>query len=199
MFQWELVASGWLRLIADLLQFIVPLILLLFIQQLESVHFRLWKALSISIILFASQQVRYLTLNYVSLIGSQVGINIATTLQSVVYKKVSNSNNYNGVQTLRLTTNSLESQDQKLQELLKHDVKAVQRFFSKLHLIWSPILQLALIFYLFYIILYITALPLVFLTVLLIVANFCSLANTNSSKESGHLRLFEEVLKGKAI
>lgn len=84
-----MIAVGALRLIADFLQFTTPILLYLFILFLDN-NERLWKGISISILLFITLQIRSFMLNYCSMVCEKVGIQVRTTLQTVIYKKVNN-------------------------------------------------------------------------------------------------------------
>jgi hypothetical protein len=87
MFKWELIGSGTLRLIADLLLFVIPFIFYFYIHLFDHTNTHLWKGIRLSIIIVVSMQIRHVILSYCCMIGAQVGNCVQTTLGTVTYKK----------------------------------------------------------------------------------------------------------------
>lgn len=94
MFKWELISTGLLRLVADLLLFTVPFFFYLFVGYLDNEeNEHLWKGIALASLIFVALQLHSFMLNYSSMVAQQVGVQVRATLSTVVYKKVS-SNSY---------------------------------------------------------------------------------------------------------
>jgi ABC-type bacteriocin/lantibiotic exporter with double-glycine peptidase domain len=151
MFKWQLISSGAIKMIADVLQFANPFLLKKLLEFVSDKHAHLWQGLAYALLMFIASEVRSLCVNYyfyimfrfvfqiiATLMFYRMGAKLQVALTAAVYKK-----------TLRLSNSARRERTVgEIVNVMAIDVERFQMITSQIQQYWSSPFQitLALIF-----------------------------------------------------
>lgn len=87
MFRWEFLLASTLKFVSDTLQFASPFLLHELLNFVSDKDAKIWKGLSLSLLMFSTSELRSLILNGYFYIMFRMGTKIQTALTAAVYKK----------------------------------------------------------------------------------------------------------------
>ncbi|KAI1708386.1 ABC transporter transmembrane region domain-containing protein [Ditylenchus destructor] len=149
LFKWELLSSAAIKMGADILQFVNPLLLRMLIDFVTDENAKLWQGVSYALLMFCTSQLKALMNTYYTIVTYRVGLKCQTVLTAATYKK-----------TLRLSSAARRERTVgEIVNLMAIDIEKIQLTTVFMHNFWSCPFQITLALIFLYNTLGIAALP----------------------------------------
>jgi ABC-type multidrug transport system fused ATPase/permease subunit len=74
MFKWQLLASGFVKAVSDVLQFASPFLLKKLLEFVSNPNAHLWQGIALAILMFVASEVRSLCINWYFYVSSRIQI-----------------------------------------------------------------------------------------------------------------------------